>query len=64
MPPITYDVIQRGETLRQTKQQPFRSSQMLQYKWRPGHAVAADDANLEVPDNERNLLVPNSVEQQ
>ena len=64
VPPITYDVIQRGETLRQTQQQPFRSSQMLQYKWRPGHDVSVDDANLDVPNNKGKILVPNPVKQQ
>ena len=37
---------------------------MIQYDWRLGHAVAADDANIDVPEDNKNLLVPNLVEQQ
>ena len=61
MLPITDDVIQRVENLGQTQQQLFISSLMLQYKWIPGHDVAADDANLDVPDDDENLLVPDPV---
>ena len=56
--PITDYVIQRVKTLGKPQQQPFRASRILQYKWRPGHAVAADDENLDVPEDEKNLLVP------
>ena len=61
---ITDNFIQWVETLGKTQQQPFRASCMLHYKWISGHAVAADDANLDVPDDEKNLLVTNPVEQQ
>ena len=61
---ITDDVIKQVETLGKTQQQPFRASQMLQYKWIPGHVLSVDDANINVPDNEKTLLVPNPVEQQ
>ena len=46
------------------QQQPFRASRMLQYEWRLGHAVASDDANSDVPENDKNLLVPDPVKQQ
>ena len=38
---------------------------MLQYEWRPVHdiAIAADDANIDVPEDDKNLLVPDPVEQ-
>ena len=61
---ITDDVIQRVETLVKTQQQIFRASRMLQYKWIAGHDVADVDANLGVPNDDENLLVPNPVEQQ
>ena len=53
MIPITDEVIQQVETLRKTQQQHFRASQMLQYEWRSGHAVAADDANIDVAKDEK-----------
>ena len=37
---------------------------MLQYEWRPGRDVAPYDANLDVPENDENPLVPDPVEQQ
>ena len=37
---------------------------MLKYKWIPRHAVAADDVNLDVPEVDKNLLVPDPVKQQ
>ena len=64
MLPITEDFIQRVETLIKTQQQPFRASQMLQYEWRPGNSVVADDSNIDVPKDEKNLLVPDPVNQQ
>ena len=64
MLPITDEVIQRVEILGKTQQQPFRASRMLQCKWIPGHAIAADDSNINVPDHEENMLVPDPVEQQ
>ena len=62
--PITDDVIQQFETLGKTQQQHFRASRMLQYKWRPVHAIAADDVNIDDPEDEKNLLVPDPVEKQ
>ena len=64
MLPITEDFIQRVENLIKTQQQPFRESWMLQYEWRPGNAVVADDANIDVPKDDKNLLVPDPVNQQ
>ena len=61
---IPDDVIKRVETLRKTQQQPFRAPQMLQYEWRPGHAAAADDVNLDVPNKNENQLVTDPVKQQ
>ena len=57
VPPITVDFIQRFETLGKTQQQPFRASQMLQYEWRSGHAIAAKDANFDVTEDNKDLLV-------
>ena len=37
---------------------------MLQYEWKPGHDVAADDANLGVPNDDKNLLLTDPVKQQ
>ena len=37
---------------------------MLQYKWILGHDVVSDDANLDIPEDDKNLLVPDPVEQQ
>ena len=62
--PINEDVIEPVETLGKTKQEAFRASWMLQYEWRPGHDVAANDANIDVPKYDKNLLVPDPVEQQ
>ena len=62
--PITDDVIQWFENIGKMQQQPFRASLILQYEWRPGHAVAADDINLDVPKYDKNILVPYPVEQQ
>ena len=49
--PITDDVIQRVEALGKTQQQPFKAPRMLQYEWIPEHAIAADDAILDVPEH-------------
>ena len=62
--PITDNFIQWVETLGKTQQQPFRASCMLHYKWISGHAVAADDANLDVTEDDKNILVIDPVEQQ
>ena len=51
--PITDNVIQQVETLGKTQQQPFRASQMLQYEWIPGPTIAAYDANINVPEDEK-----------
>ena len=60
--PITDDVINRVEALGKAQNQPSR---MLQYKWRPGQAMDADDADFTVEEgDENNLLVPAPVEQQ
>ena len=56
--------IQRVENLGKMHQQPFRASQMLKYEWRPGHAIAANDSNLDAPEDDKNILVPDPVEQQ
>ena len=64
MLPNTGNVIQWFETLGQTQHQPFIAPQMIQYEWRPGHAVAADVANIGIPDDDKNLLVPDPFEQQ
>ena len=53
MLPITDSIIRRVETIRKMQQQPFRASRMLQYEWRPGHAIAADDANIDIPEDEK-----------
>ena len=37
---------------------------MLQYEYRPGHAILVDYANLEVPEDNKNLSVPDPLEQQ
>ena len=37
---------------------------MLQYEWIPEHAVASNDANTDVPEDDKNLLVLYPVEQQ
>ena len=37
---------------------------MLKYEWRPGHAIAANDSNLDAPEDDKNILVPDPVEQQ
>ena len=59
--PINEDVIEPVETLGKTKQEAFRASWMLQYEWRPGHDVAANDANFDVPEDDKNLFVPDPV---
>ena len=61
---ITDNVIQRVETLGKTQQQRLRASRILQCEWGPGYAVAADDANLDVPEDDKHILVPYPVEQQ
>jgi len=62
---ITDDVINRVEAFGKTQNQPFRASRMLQYEWRPGQAMDADDADFTVGEcDENNLLVPAPVVQQ
>ena len=48
--PITDEVIDRVEALGQAQNQPYRTSKMLQYEWRPGQAMAQDDAILPIED--------------
>jgi hypothetical protein len=67
--PITDDVIKRVEALghqAQAQRQPFRgASRMFQYEWRPGQALGADDACLDVERAvEHNLLVPVPINQE
>ena len=59
--PVTDNVIQRAETIGKTQQQPFRASWIIQYEWRQLHAIASDDANLDVPKDDKNMLVPDPV---
>ena len=58
---ITDDIIQRVETIGKIQQQTFRASRMLHYEWRPVHAIAADDANTDVPEDDKNILVIDPV---
>ena len=63
--PLTVDVIERVESLGRDQDQPFRASKMLKYEWRPGNAVAEDDAFLNIEDAEGVLeIAPEPVWQE
>jgi hypothetical protein len=48
--PITNEVVQRVETLGSKQSQPYRASKMLQYEWRPGRTIDADEATLAIDE--------------
>ena len=60
--PPTDEVIARVELLGKNQKQPYRASKMLKYEWRPGQAIADDDAIAAMDDaNVAEGIIPEPV---
>ena len=59
--PITTEVIERVELLGKGQNQPYGSSNMLKYEWRPGKVVDIDDQNFDEETN--NDITPQPINQ-